>query len=141
MNVSDVMTKSVECIAPEATVQEAARMMRRLDVGALPVCTADKLAGMITDRDITIRSVAEGQSPRSARVRDIMTTQIVYCFDDQTATEAADLMRKKQIRRLPVLNHAKRLVGILSLGDLAVETHDEELVGSALEGISEPTHA
>lgn len=139
MRVYDVMTKGAECVRPDATLHEAAGRMKSLDVGALPVCgTDDRLAGMLTDRDITVRSVAEGHDPRADRVKDVMTPGIVYCFDDQDVTEAADLMREKQIRRLPVLNRDKRLVGIVSLGDLAVETGDEKMAGQVLEGVSEP---
>ncbi|MCI0705054.1 MAG: CBS domain-containing protein [Planctomycetia bacterium] len=138
MKITDVMTQDAVCIRPDATIQEAAGQMKKLDVGALPVCDNDRLAGMITDRDITIRSVAEGHDPRSDRVRDVMTPELVYVFEDQDANEAARLMRQKQIRRLPVLNREKRLVGIISLGDLAVETQNEQLAGATLEAISEP---
>jgi CBS domain-containing protein len=93
---------------------------------------------MLTDRDIIVRSVSEGHDPRADHVRDAMTPGVCYCYDDQDVTEAAKLMREKQIRRLPVLNRAKRLAGIVSLGDLAVETGNEQLAGEALEGISEP---
>ena len=139
MQVKEVMTRGVECMRPDATLQEAARKMRELDVGPLPVCgDNDRLVGMLTDRDITVRAVAEGQDPKSALVRDIMTPSIIYCFEDQDVTEAARLMKENQIRRLVVLNRNKRLVGIVSLGDLAVETGDEELAGKTLEEVSEP---
>jgi CBS domain-containing protein len=138
MLVYDVMTKGAECARPNATVREAAQRMKALDVGALPVCENDRLIGMITDRDITIRSVAEGRDSRTDRVRDIMTPGIISCYDDEDVQEAAELMSDKQIRRLPVLNRDKRLVGILSLGDIAVESGDEVLCGHALEGVSEP---
>jgi CBS domain-containing protein len=136
------MTQGCECIGPDATIQEAAQKMRDLGVGPLPVCGEnDRLIGMITDRDITIRAVAEGEDPCSACVRDVMTPDIVCCFEDQDIEEAAQMMEQKQIRRLVVLNRDKRLVGILSLGDLAVQTRDERLAGEALERISEPVHA
>jgi CBS domain-containing protein len=105
----------------------------------LPICDRDRLLGVITDRDITIRSVAEGHDPRTDRVCDAMTPQVFYCFEENDVADAAQLMRDKQVRRLPVLNENKRLVGIVSLGDLAVETGNEELAGHALEGISEPS--
>jgi CBS domain-containing protein len=139
MRVSEVMTKSPECIAPNATVQEAAGRMKSLDVGSLPVCDNDRLVGVITDRDIALRSVAEGHDPRADPVRDTMTPGIVYCYDDQDASEAAKLMSEKQIRRLPVLDRNKRLVGIVSLGDLAVEARDDNMTGDALKHISEPS--
>ena len=139
MQVNELMTQNAECIRPDATLQQAAQRMKTLDVGSLPVCDDDRLVGLVTDRDIVIRCVSEGHDPRSDRVRDAMTPEIVYCFEDNDITEVADLMGQKQIRRLPVLNRDKRLVGIVSLGDLAVESGNEQLAGQALEGISEPS--
>ena len=137
MQVKDVMTGGVECIRPTESIAKAAERMRDLNVGALPVCGAnDRLVGMITDRDITIRGTADGSQPEATTVDEVMTPHVVYCFDDQEISEAARLMREKQIRRLVVLNRDKRLVGIVSLGDVAVDTHDEQLVGSTLEAIS-----
>lgn len=138
MQVKNLMTKNAECTRPDATLQEAAQRMKSLDVGALPVCENDRLVGMVTDRDIAVRSVSEGHDPSQDRVRDIMTSGIVCCTEDQDVSDAARIMREKQIRRLPVLDGERRLVGIVSLGDLAVESGDERLVGEALEGISEP---
>jgi len=109
MQVSDVMTRDAECTRPEATLQEAARRMKALDIGALPVCDNDRLVGVVTDRDITVRCVAEGHDPRTDHVRDAMTPQVHYCFDDSDVADAAELMREKQVRRLPVLNRNKRL--------------------------------
>jgi CBS domain-containing protein len=139
MQVKEVMTRGVECIRPTASLEEAARKMRDLDVGALPVCgDNDRLVGMITDRDITVRAVADGQEPKTARVQNIMTPEITYCFDDNDVSEAAQTMKEHQVRRLVVLDHEKRLVGIVSLGDLAVQTRDDGLSGETLERISEP---
>lgn len=138
MRVSEVMTRGVECIGPDATLQEAAAKMKSLDVGPLPVCDNDRLVGMITDRDITVRATAEGGAPGDIRVRDVMTPEVFYCFEDASAEEAARMMEEKQVRRLVVLNRDKRMVGIVSLGDLVVETGNENLAGSALGGISEP---
>jgi len=141
MLVREVMTKGAECTRPNDTIAAAAEKMRDLDVGSLPVCGADdRLAGMITDRDITIRATAESCDPAVTNVNDVMTPDISYCFDDQDVSEAADLMKDKQIRRLAVLNRDKRLVGIVSLGDLAVQTGDDQMAGDALEAIAEPTH-
>ena len=140
MRVSEVMTRGVECIGPDATLQEAAAKMKSLDVGSLPVCDNDRLVGMVTDRDITVRATAEGESPTDVRVRNVMTPEVIYCFEDALVAEVASLMQEKQVRRIVVLNHDKRLVGIVSLGDLAVETGDEQMAGKALEGISEPHH-
>ena len=139
MLVKEVMTPGAECTRADATLREVAERMKALDVGSLPVCEGDRVIGMVTDRDITVRSVSSGQDPRTQRVRDIMTSEVFCCFEDQDVTEAAEMMKDKQVRRLPVLDREKRLTGIVSLGDLALETSDEEMVGKALEGISEPT--
>lgn len=138
MRVNDVMTPHAECTRPDATLQVAAARMKSLDVGALPVCDNDRLVGMITDRDMTIRATGEGANPVTARVKDVMTPDVIYCFEDQDVVEAAQLMKDHQIRRLVVLNRDKRLVGIVSLGDLAVETGNEQLAGTTLEAVSEP---
>jgi CBS domain-containing protein len=130
------MTKGAECIGPTASLQEAAAKMKALDVGSLPVCEGDRLVGMITDRDITVRATAEALPPGLGQVRDVMTPDVVYCFEDQDVREAARLMQENQIRRLVVLNRDKRLVGIVSLGDLAVEAGDEKLAGKTLEDVS-----
>jgi len=137
MKISEVMSRGVECTRPDATLREAAERMKTLDVGALPVCDNDRLAGLLTDRDIVIRSIASGRDPQKEKVRDVMTPEIVFCFEDQDVGEAARLMKDKQIRRLPILNRDKRLVGIVSLGDVAVETGDKHLAGEALHGISQ----
>ena len=140
MLVSDVMTRGAECVRPSSTLQQAAQKMKDWDVGPLPVCgDNDRLVGMITDRDITVRAVAEACDPRTTAVQDVMTPDVVYCFEDQDVQEAAWLMREHQVRRLVVLNRDKRLVGIVSLGDLAVETGDEKLAGKTLEDVSLPT--
>lgn len=140
MQVSEVMTVGAECTSPNATLREAARKMRDLDVGTLPVCgDSDRLVGMITDRDMAVRAIAEGRDPSTARVREFMTPDVVYCFEDQDVNEAAHLMQENQIRRLVVLNREDRLVGIVSLGDLAVETGDMQLAGCTIEAVSEPS--
>jgi len=139
MQVCEVMTKRAECISPKANLQQAAERMKELDVGALPVCDNDRLTGMLTDRDIILRCVCEGHDPRADRVGDTMTPKIIYCFEDDDVTKAVDLMIAKQVRRLPVLNHDKRLVGMLALGDLAVESGAQQLAGNALEGVSKPS--
>jgi CBS domain-containing protein len=139
MLLKDIMTPNPECIPPDATLLEAARRMRDLDVGPLPVCgDNDRLAGMITDRDITVRAVAEGMDPRTAKVRDAMTEDIVFGFDDQDVDDAARVMEQKQIRRLVVLDRNKRLVGIVSLGDLAVDGGNRAKAGEILQEVSEP---
>src|SRR5215831_10679138 len=138
MQVRDVMTKGAECVRSSNSLQEAAQKMKNLDVGPLPVCDNDRLVGLITDRDIAVRAVAEGCDPRTTTVEHVMTPDVLYCFEDQDVQEAAQLMCEHQVRRLVVLNRDKRLVGIVSLGDLAVDSGDEELAGATLEGVSEP---
>ncbi|HEV8715397.1 MAG TPA: CBS domain-containing protein, partial [Candidatus Binatia bacterium] len=120
MQVKEVMTHNPEVVRPEALLQEVAEKMRALDVGVLPVCDGDQLIGLLTDRDITVRATAVGCDPTLIQVCDVMTSHLVYCFEDQDITEAAKLMKEQQVRRLPVLNHHHRLVGIVSLDDLAV---------------------
>src|SRR5688572_26993241 len=137
MRVNEVMTQGVECIRPTDTIVRAADRMRELNVGALPVCGEnERLVGMVTDRDITIRGTACACDPNGTLVQEVMTPDIIYCFEDDLISEAALLMEENQIRRLVVLNGDKRLVGIVSLGDLAVKTGDEELSYQALEQVS-----
>ena len=139
MHVSEVMTRGVACVSPEDSLIEAARKMKKIDIGIVPVCGQDeKLVGMLTDRDIVVRAIADARDIHETKVRDVMTPNVVFCSEDQTVEHAAHLMRENQIRRLVVLNHSQRLVGIVSLGDLAVDTYDEQLAGNALEGISQP---
>ena len=138
MQVRDVMTPQGEVIAPTATLTEAAQKMSQLEVGPLPVCEGAQLVGMLTDRDITIRAIAQGRDPNTTRVREVMTPEVVYCFEDHDVEIAAQMMEMRQIRWVPVLSRGKRLVGIVSLGDLAVETGNRDLVGETLEQVSEP---
>jgi len=138
MQVREVMTPEVEVISPETTLAEAAQKMKSLDVGPLPVGERDRLVGMVTDRDITVRATAAGRDPNTTKVREVMTEQVFYCFEDESIEQAAEIMERAQIRRLMVLNRDKRLVGIVSLGDLAIETGEEELTGEILERVSEP---
>jgi CBS domain-containing protein len=138
MLIREVMTEEAECTRPDATLMEAARRMRELDVGSLPVCDGDRLKGIVTDRDIVLRSVAEGHNPSEHTVRDAMTEELFYAYEDQDVDELTKIMKQKQIRRVPILSREKRLVGIVSLGDLAVETDNSGQAGEALEEISEP---
>jgi CBS domain-containing protein len=138
MRVSEVMTRNVQCIGPDATLQDAAAKMKSLNIGPLPVCENGRLVGLLTDRDITVRATAEGEDPTIIHVRDVMTPEVVFCYEDQLLSDAAQVMQDRQVRRLLVLNRDKRLVGIVSLGDLAVEGGDEELAGQTLEQVSEP---
>jgi CBS domain-containing protein len=136
MKVVEVMTREVCLANPDQSIREIARLMSEHDIGALPVGKDDRLVGMITDRDIAIRGVAEGKGP-DVKVREIMSEQVKYCFEDDDLDELCANMADIQMRRLPVLNHDKRLVGIVSLGDLAVR-HASAQASKALEGISQP---
>jgi len=140
MKVQQIMTRDVECIQPDRTLQDAASRMKALDVGALPVCGNNRLEGMITDRDIVVRSIAVGHDPRKETVGEAMTRKLACCREDQNIEEAARLMNAKQIRRLAVINGNRQLVGILALADLAVGSGSPELTGQTLERISEPEH-
>lgn len=138
MKVRDVMTRNVDVINPAAKLAEASRRMRDEDVGALPVGENDKLVGMVTDRDIVVRAVAAGKDPQSTSVRDAMSERLLYCFDDQSTEEVSANMGENQVRRLPVVNRDKRLVGIVALGDLSTRGASDE-AGEALGEISEPS--
>ena len=118
--IADVMTRGVEVISPDATLQQAAQMMDDLNVGALPVCDNRRLVGMITDRDITVRATASDLRPSDVRVGDIMTEHPRWCLENQSVEEVAQQMSDVQVRRIPVLSDAQELIGIVSLGDLAV---------------------
>ena len=138
MQVQDLMTREVAMINSDQTIQKAARLMAELDVGILPVGEGDRLVGMLTDRDIAVRGLAKGKSPNT-KVRDVMTPKVKYCFVDQDIDEIAVNMADIQVRRLPVLSRDKRLVGILSLCDIAVSDDPDQAV-EALSGISRPTN-
>ncbi len=138
MKAKDIMTVDVEVISPQATLTEAAQKMKDLNIGDLPVCDGDRLLGMITDRDITIRATAQGLDPNSTRTYETMTPGVVYCFDDQDVKEVAQVMSQNKIRRLPILNRDKRMVGIVSLGDVSVETGNQKMSGKSLGDISKP---
>ncbi|HZA55677.1 MAG TPA: CBS domain-containing protein [Candidatus Udaeobacter sp.] len=138
MQVREIMTRDVEIVDSNAVLKEAAGKMKKLDVGVMPVCDGEKLTGILTDRDITIRATAEGRNPSRTKVSQIMSTDVAYCFEDQEVEEAVSLMEAKQIRRLPILSRDKRLVGVVSLGDIAVHTGDRNLAGETLQEVSEP---
>jgi len=139
MLVSEAMSSDVNIANPRQTIREAARMMVELDAGALPVGEQDRLVGMITDRDIAVRAVAHGKPPDTP-IREVMTDDVKYCFDDEELEEVARNMGDIQVRRLPVVNRDKRLVGIVSIADIAV-AEEPEVVGDAVSGISAPAGA
>lgn len=138
MLVRDVMTTEPVCVEPEATIQVAAGQMREMRVGFLPVCDNDKLVGSITDRDIAIRTAADGADPKKTQVKEVMTENVEYCFDDQELEEVSQSFTNKRIRRLPVLNRDKRLIGVCSIGDIAAKHEDKSLSGRMLSEISKP---
>jgi CBS domain-containing protein len=139
MKVKEIMTKEVEILHPDDSLKEAAQKMRVRNVGFLPVCDGDRLVGVLTDRDITLRAMAEGMNPNTRIGRDLITSPIIYCFDDQDVEEAAKLMEDHQIRRVAVLSRGdKRLVGVVSLGDIATNS-TKEMSAEVLEKVSEPT--
>ncbi|WP_163993309.1 CBS domain-containing protein [Pyxidicoccus caerfyrddinensis] len=136
--VKDVMTKDVEIISPNDSLKDAAEKMRMLNVGPLPVCDGDRLKGIITDRDIVVRAVSQGMDPNNTRVSQAMTGELEYVYEDEDISKVARKMKDEQIRRILVVNRDKRLVGIVSLGDLAEAMSTEE-AGKTLESISEPS--
>ncbi len=138
MNVKEIMTYSAESVDGQAKLVEVAQKMKQLDIGSLPVWESGELAGIVTDRDITIRAVAQGKDVTQTSVREIMTPQVFYCYENDEIHEAAELMEEKDIRRLLVLNDDNELVGYVSLADFAVKSRDERLAWELLEKISEP---
>lgn len=137
MKVKEIMSDKVEIVSPETTLKDAAHKMKQLDIGSLPVCDGRRLVGMLTDRDIAVRSTAQGDDPNAVQVKDAMTPKVAWCFDDQDIEEAVKIMESKQLRRLPVINHSKMLSGIISLGDISVRGIGP-LACQALKEISKP---
>lgn len=135
MQIKDVMTEDVTFVTPDTSVAEVSRRMRDSDIGSLPVAEGDRLIGMVTDRDIVLRIVAEGRDCAQATARDAMSPGVLYCYDDETVEDVLDNMGDNQIRRLPVLSRGKRLVGVVSLGDLSLSGRS---AGQALRQISQP---
>ena len=141
MQLKEFINYRVEVVHPGDTLQHAATKMKDLDVGSMPVCEGQHLVGILTDRDITIRATAQGQDPTKTAVREVMTPDVLYCFETQEVEEAAKMMQENQIRRLFVLNEDRELVGITSLGELATVTGNRTMAGETLERISESSEA
>ncbi|OJT21833.1 hypothetical protein BO221_23980 [Archangium sp. Cb G35] len=141
MKIRDVMTPDAVAAHPGTTLMAAAEMMRLLNVGSLPVVDGERVVGILTDRDIVVRGLALGFNPRTASVADVMTRNVQTCSVDDDVEEVAHQMRELQVRRLLVVDERERLIGIVSLGDLAMEMEDQRLAGRVLEGISEPSTA
>lgn len=136
--INEIMTRDVMTVSPQETIQRAAQLMDELNVGSIPVCDGQKLVGMITDRDITVRATAAGSAPESTCVADVMSADVRWCYDDQQVDEVMEQMGDVQIRRIPVMDHnTKNMVGIVSLGDLA--TKHSAQVDRMLEEISSPS--
>jgi CBS domain-containing protein len=136
MKVSAVMTKTPRIVHPDDSLQSVANKMCELDIGFLPVGEGDRLLGAITDRDITVRAVARGKTPDS-RVGDFMSKEILYCYDDDDVDAVMKNMAELKVRRMPVVNRSKRLVGIVSVADAALD-HKPSVAGNALAGIARP---
>lgn len=139
MKVHQAMHKGVEWVAPTTTVLELAKLMKKHDIGAIPVGENDKLIGMVTDRDIVCRGLANGKDAAKLTARDVMTSGITYCRDDQELSDAIRVMEEKRIRRLPVLNKEKRMIGMLSLGDVS-GSGSREMSGEVLRAVSSHHH-
>ena len=137
MKISKIMSSDVQIISPDDTIQTAAQKMEQADVGFLPVGENDRLVGMLTDRDIALRAVAAGKDPKSTKVRDVMTEKVLYCHDGDDIEEAASNMAEMQVRRLPIVDDDKRLVGVLSIGDIAFR-HKATTAGKTLGGVCSP---
>lgn len=138
-DVSHIMSTDVFSVGPEESLFRAAQLMRELNVGALPVCDGRLLLGMLTDRDITVRAVADGMDTRAACVSDVMSSDVEFCTAEQDAEEVMRVMGEKQVRRLPVVDVDKQLIGIVSLGDLALRQPAQ--IDETVRSISEPTEA
>ena len=136
MRVSEAMTREVRVCTPGQSIREVAKIMEEIDAGSMPVGENDRLIGMITDRDIAIRAVGAGKGPDTP-VREIMSAEVRYCYDDEELDHVAENMGDIQVRRLPVVNREKRLVGIISIGDVA-QSEGGETAGEAVKGVSKP---
>ena len=140
MKVKEIMTRDIDVVSPETTLRDAAERMNSLDVGVLPVCENDRLVGMITDRDITVRATADGLDPFATQVGEVMSKdELITCGEDEDVEAATRKMRDKRVRRLPVLGDDRRLVGILALGDVAVDQGDQNESAETLKEISRPS--
>jgi len=138
--LKDIMSKNVKVITQTASVVEAARLMKDIDVGSIPVTGVDnQMVGIVTDRDIVLRSTAEGHNPSEEQVGKVMTSEFFFCYEDEDVKDGAKIMSDKQVRRLPILNRRNELVGIVSLGDLSVDVGDDKISGNTLEAISKPS--
>lgn len=139
MQIREIMTRDVEVVAPGDTIQRAAKLMDELNVGVLPVCEGPKLVGLVTDRDITVRATSAGKAPGECKVSEVMTDEPRYCYEDDVVGDVSRLMGDMQIRRVPVLDRDDRLIGIVSLGDIATESDRPQTIADTLGQVSEPS--
>jgi len=137
MEVRQIMSTNVECVAPGTTLNEAAARMKTRDIGFLPVCDNNRIVGTLTDRDVMLRAIAEDMDARKTKVKDIMTKEVFYCFDDQDVKEVAQNMSQQQVRRMIILNRDKKLVGVVSIGDVAKTDGEQKVSAETLRQISQ----
>ena len=139
MKIKEIMTREVEVVHPDDSLQTAAQKMKERDIGFLPVCDNERLVGTVTDRDITVEATAEGRDPKTTQVKDLVHSEVCWCFDDQNVNEGAQMMQDKQVRRLMVIGRDdKQLVGVVSLGDLA-NNGSKKISTEVLQSVSPPT--
>ncbi|MFW5883366.1 MAG: CBS domain-containing protein [Verrucomicrobiota bacterium] len=137
MQIKEIMTPNPLYLKPDTKLHEAAQKMRELDIGLIPIGDGNKLQGMLTDRDITVRAVAEGKNPQTTSVSEVMSGEVFYCFEDQELEDAVETMEKQQVRRLIILDRDKMMTGVVSLGDLATRVSERAPEARALEGVSQ----
>ncbi len=140
MKIKDIMTTDVEVLSPDTLLVDCAKKMQEINVGAIPVCDGDKILGMVTDRDIVVHGIAKDMDVKTTAVTEIIQNTPVYCFEDDDISKASDLMKTEQIRRLIVVDQNKKLCGVVSIGDIAAKTQNEQLSGETLQDISQPSH-
>ena len=138
MKIKQIETTDPEVVSPDALICEAARLMEEHDIGMLPVCDGERIIGAITDRDLVIRAMAKGYDPLNTKVRDVMTSNVCCCSEDDDLEEVAHVMEQRQVRRVPILDGSQRLVGIVSLGDFALRSRNRQLAEEVLEYVSQP---
>lgn len=139
MKLSEIMSRNVKVLGPDANLLEAAQCMKDMDIGAVPVCANNRIEGFVTDRDIIVRAIAEGKNPNECKVSDVMSTDIQWCFEDEDVEAAGKKMESNQVRRLLVLDRNKKLTGIVSIGDIARAQHGGAFSGEVLEQVSQPS--
>jgi len=138
MLVRDIMTQHVQVVDPDEALDHAARIMRELDIGSIPVCDRGRLVGLLTDRDIAVRAVAAGRDPKRTAVAEVMTRPVFCCAPEHAVESVALVMRARQIRRIPVIDQDEHVVGMVGLADIALEARNDRLLGAVVESVSTP---